>query len=57
MGSIMVSQAMSTSSCLEPVNILPFKWLSGKESTGQAGDGGSVPGLGKPLGEGNGNPL
>ena len=31
--------------------------LSGKESTCQAGDTGSTPGLGKSLGEGNSNPL
>ena len=29
----------------------------GKESTGNAGDLGSIPGLGKTLGEGNGNSL
>ena len=33
------------------------RWLSGKESACQAGDVGSVPGLGRSLGEGNGNPL
>ena len=32
-------------------------WLSGKESTCQAGDVGSVPGSGRSPGEGNGNPL
>ena len=31
--------------------------LSGRESTCSAGDGGSVPGLGRAPGEGNGNPL
>ena len=33
------------------------RWLSGKESTCQAGDQGSIPGGGKIPGEGNGNPL
>ena len=33
------------------------RWLSGKESTCQAGDPGSVPGLGRSPEEGNGNPL
>ena len=32
-------------------------WLSGKESTCNAGDAGSIPGLGKFSGEGNGSPL
>ena len=32
-------------------------WLSGKESACNAGDMGSVPGLGRSPGEGNGNPL
>ena len=35
---------------------LPW-WLSGKESTCNAGDTGSVPGLGRSPGEGNDNPL
>ena len=35
---------------------LPW-WLSGKESARNAGDLGSVPGLGRSPGEGNGNPL
>ena len=35
---------------------LPW-WLSGKESACQAGDPGSIPGLGRSPGEGNGNPL
>ena len=35
---------------------LPW-WLSGKESACQAGDSGSIPGLGRSPGEGNGNPL
>ena len=38
---------------------LPW-WLNGKESTcsaGAAGDSGSIPGLGRSPGEGNGNPL
>ena len=32
------------------------RWLSGKESTCQAGDAGSIPGSGRSSGEGNGNP-
>ena len=32
-------------------------WLSSKESARKAGDEGSVPGLGRCRGEGNGNPL
>ena len=35
---------------------LPW-WLSGKEYACQAGDEGLTPGLGRFLGEGNGNPL
>ena len=35
---------------------LPW-WLSGKESTCNAGDMGSIPGLGSSPGEGNGYPL
>ena len=37
-------------------SLLPW-WLNGKESTCQAGDMGSIPELGRPSGEGNGNPL
>ena len=33
------------------------RWLSGKESTCQAGDMGSIPGSGRSPEEGNGNPL
>ena len=33
------------------------RWLSGKESAGQAGDTGSIPGSERSPGEGNGNPL
>ena len=32
-------------------------WLSGKESACNAGDVGLIPGSGRSLGEGNGNPL
>ena len=32
-------------------------WLSGKESTCQAGAAGLIPGLGRSPGEGNSNPL
>ena len=35
---------------------LPW-WLSGKESTRNAGDAGSIPGSGRSPGEGNSNPL
>ena len=35
---------------------LPW-WLSGKEFACQAGDAGSIPGLGQSPGGGNGNPL
>ena len=35
---------------------LPW-WLRGKESACNAGDAGSIPGLGRCPGEGNGNPL
>ena len=35
---------------------LPW-WLSSKEATYNAGDTGSIPGLGRSPGEGNGNPL
>ena len=35
---------------------LPW-WLSGKESTCNAGNTGLIPGLGRSPGEGNGNPL
>ena len=40
----------------ERQNGLPL-WLSGKESACNAGDPGSIPGLGRSPGEGNGNPL
>ena len=33
------------------------KWFSGKESICQARDAGSIPGLGRSPGKGNGNPL
>ena len=33
------------------------KWCSGKESTANAGNAGSIPGLGRFTGEGNGNPF
>ena len=38
------------------MNGLPW-WLSGKESTCNEGDVGSIPGSGRCPGEGNGNPL
>ena len=37
--------------------VLPPRWLSGKESACNAGDSGSIPELGRSLGEGIGNPL
>ena len=37
-------------------DMLPW-WLSGKESTCQAGDASSIPGLRRPPGEGNSNPF
>ena len=42
-----------------PQNLLPLllRWLSGKESACQAAGLGSVPGLGRFSGEGNGNPF
>ena len=39
-----------------PLNGLPC-WLSGKESAYNVGDPGSIPGLGRSPGGGNGNPL
>ena len=36
---------------------MPPRWLSGKESTHQAGDACLSSGSGRSLGEGNGNPL
>ena len=33
------------------------RWLSGKEYSCQAGDAGSIPGLGRSPGEGDGNPF
>ena len=35
----------------------PPRWLSGKEPVCKAGDMGSIPGLGRYPGEGNGNPF
>ena len=35
----------------------PPQWLGGKEFAFNAGDVDSIPGLGRSLGEGNGNPL
>ena len=49
------------------IRVLPISWLfssggfpggsDGKESAYNVGDPGSIPGLGRSLGEGNGNPL
>ena len=38
-------------------NCTDFWWLSGKESTSDAGNTSSIPGLGRSPGEGNGNPF
>ena len=50
----LTSQAFSD--FLEQSGGLPC-WLSGKESAWNAGDLGSIPGLGRSPGEGHGNPL
>ena len=42
---------------ISKVEIAFHWWLSGKESACQAGDSGSIPGLGRSPGEGNGDPL
>ena len=39
------------------MELLLLRWLSGKESTYQAGDVGLIPGLGRSPAVGNGNPL
>ena len=39
------------------ISIGLLRWLSGKESTCQAGDAGSIPESGRSLVEGHGNPL
>ena len=38
-------------------NDMLSSWLSGKASTCQAGDASSIPGLGRPPGEGNSDPF
>ena len=51
---------LSASVCLTDLHCLPFFFSanpSGKEFTCQAGDMGSIPGLGRYPGEGNGHPL
>ena len=40
-----------------PLELSLSRWLSGKESTGNAGDTGSIPGSGRSPGGGNGNPF
>ena len=40
-----------------PFHLKLSYWVSGKESACNAGDSGSIPGLGTSLGEGNGKPL
>ena len=42
---------------LVPLHSFPHSSVSFKESACNAGDSGSVPGLGRSPGEGNGNPL
>ena len=42
--------------CFKPLNWLPC-WPVGRQSAPNAGDVGSIPGLGRSLGEGNGKPL
>ena len=37
--------------------VITYWWFSGKESSCNAGDLGSIPGWGRSRGEGNGNPL
>ena len=39
------------------MELLLLRWLSGKETTYQAGDVGLIPGSGRSPGGGNGNPL
>ena len=39
------------------VSLRLLSWLNHKESSCNAGDSGSIPGLGKSLGGGNGSPL
>ena len=50
---------MKSEHSLTPHTGLPW-WLSGKESAcnaGGTGDAGFIPGLGRSVGEGNGNPI
>ena len=42
--------------CVCTMHKLPW-WLSGKESTGDTGDSGLIPGSGRSPGEENGNPF
>ena len=60
--SQVIYRRMETLGCLRSALSLVGlpRWLSGKESTCNAGaarDAGSIPGLGRYSGEGNGNPL
>ena len=58
MASKSMTQYHSFSILIEYVGLLGFHWwLSGKESTCDIGNKGSIPGLGRSSGEGNGNPL
>ena len=41
---------------MDNIALIP-QWLSGEESACHAGDVGSIPGLGRSCGGGNGNPL
>ena len=58
MASESMTQYHYFSILIEYVGLLGFHWwLSGKESTCDIGNKGSIPGLGRSSGEGNGNPL
>ena len=56
-----VKHKLNSTFLLNTVNIISItgfpRWLSGKESSCQAGDAGSIPGSERFLAEGNGNPL
>ena len=50
-------QGCKESDMTERLNLTELVSLDGKESACSAGDPGSIPGLGRSPGEGNGNPL
>ena len=54
--SFCISTSLSSLSCIRPVTPLP-DGSDGKASAYNAGDLGSIPGLGRSPGEENGNPL